>query len=61
MLFSKFISTLYLQLKGTKRTVITAGPPPAAVAERGKGGAEIGIDAAGTAVGTVRSADTDAG
>lgn len=57
----KQISTLFPQLRGTKRTATTAGPPPAAVAERGKGGAETGIDAAGTAVGTVRSADTDAG
>lgn len=55
------ISTLSLQLKETKRTATTAGPPPAAVAERGKGGAETGIDAAGTAAETVRSADTDAG
>lgn len=59
--FCKLIGTLFLQLKGTKRTATTAGLPPAAVAERGKGGAETGIDAAETAVGTVRSADTDAG
>lgn len=59
--FCKLIHTQFLQLKGTKRTATTAGPPPAAVAERGKGGAETGIDVVGTVVGTVRSADTDAG
>lgn len=59
--FCKLLSDLFLQLKGTKRTATTAGPPPAAVAEKGKGEAETGIDAAGIAVGTVRSADTDAG
>lgn len=59
--FFKLISCQLLQLKGTKRTATTAGPPPAAVAERGKGGAETGIDAAETAVEIVRSADTDAG
>lgn len=53
--------SLILQLNGTKRTATTAGPPPAAVAERGKGGAGTGIDAAETAAGTVRTADTDAG
>lgn len=59
--FFKLIRCLILQLNGTKRTATTAGPPPAAVAERGKGGAETGIDAAETAVVTVRTADTDAG
>lgn len=54
-------SILFLQPKGTKRTATTAGPLPAAVAGRGKGGAETGIDAAGTAVATVRIAGTDAG
>ena len=53
--------TISLQLKETKRTATTAGPPLAAVAERGKGGAETGIDAAGIVAETVRIADTDAG
>lgn len=56
-----FSNTLFLQLRETRRTATTAGPPPVAAAERGKGGAETGTDAAGTAAGTVRSADTDAG
>ena len=56
-----FTSTLILQQKGTKRIAITVGPHPAAAAERGKGGAETGIDAAGIAAQTVRSADTAAG
>lgn len=52
---------MFLQLKGTKKTVTTVGPPPAAVAEREKGGAETGTDAARTVVVTVRmNADTDA-
>lgn len=50
-----------MQLKETRRTATTAGPPPAAAAERGKGRAETGTDAAGTAAGTVRTADTGAG
>lgn len=63
LLFCELMTLIYLflQLKGTKRTATTAGQPPAAAAERGKGGAETGTDAAGTAEGTVRSADTDAG
>lgn len=50
----------FLAQKGTKRTATIVGLRPAAGAERGRGGAETGIDAAGTAVGTVRSGDTGA-
>lgn len=56
-----YVNCQILQLKETKRTATIADPPPAAAAERGKGGAETGTDAAEIAVETVRSAGTDAG
>lgn len=56
-----FTSTLFCQQNEIKRTVTTVGPHLAAVAERGRGGAETGIDAAGIDVETVRSGDTGAG